>query len=216
MKLRSRYLFAVCINLMLPWLTYHFAQPHWGLAGGLIASAVPLVVWIVWDFTRYRHFDALSAMVLVGVALSLTVVSFGGDVQARALELPLVSGMIGVAFLVSLALPRPLVFYLARSTMARESIESARAFEQDWRQRPALGAAIRMLTLVWGIGLTVENALRLFIVWRGEDDPQAAFASHALRYGVYAGLMLWTIWRRIEIRKEAEREASAQADTTAQ
>lgn len=217
MKHRFRYLSAVCINLLLPWLAFRLAAPHWGHAGGLLASAAPLVAWMIWDLMRHRHFDALSAIVLIGIMLSLAALPFTTGPNAKAMEQPMVSGMIGLAFLVSLALPRPLVFYLARSTMARESLDSAQTFEQDWRQRPYLNATIRTMTLVWGISLTAENALRIAILWHAETDPRAILASLMLRYGVYGGLMIWTIWRRIGVKREAGREAQPTAtDTSAQ
>jgi hypothetical protein len=30
MKNRFRYLSAICVNLLLPWLAYHVAAPQWG------------------------------------------------------------------------------------------------------------------------------------------------------------------------------------------
>ncbi|MGF6773521.1 hypothetical protein P3T18_006035 [Paraburkholderia sp. GAS199] len=205
MKPRPRYLAALLVNVALPWLAYRAAFPHWGHAGALAASALPLVAWMSWDLLRYRHFDALSALVLVGILLSLAAVAAGGDRLIGAVEEPMVSGMVGVAFLVSLILQRPLVFYLARSTMSREDHRSADAFERHWRERPFLANAIRLMTLVWGLGLTGENMLRSFIVWRWPNDTHAVLASEALRYGVYAALTVWTFWCRRRIKQDALR-----------
>jgi hypothetical protein len=204
MKLRSRYLSAVFINLVLPWLAYRLAHPQWGQPGALLASALPLIAWMTWDMARHRHFDALSCVVLLGIVLSIAAATLSGAPSRLTLDEPLVSGMIGVAFLVSLALPRPMVFYMARSTIARESVESARKFEQDWRERPMLATRIRIMTLVWGVGLTAENVLRTLLVWGAESDPRAVLASNGVRYGFYAGLTLWTIWYRRRIKQDAE------------
>ena len=204
MQLRFRYLSALCINVLLPWLAYRLAYPHWGQPGGLLASAVPLLAWMAWDLARHRHFDALSAIVLIGIVLSLAAMAITGASQNLALDEPMVSGMIGVAFLVSLALPRPMVFYLARSTLARQSMQRASEFEQDWCERPKLAYRIRVMTVVWGVGLITENALRTLIVWRAEGDPHAVVESNVVRYGFYAGLMLWTIWYRRRIKQDAE------------
>jgi hypothetical protein len=204
MQHRFRYLSALCINVLLPWLAYRLAYPHWGQPGGLLASAVPLLAWMAWDLARHRHFDALSAIVLIGIVLSLAVMAVTGASQSLALDEPMVSGMIGVAFLVSLALPRPIVFYTARSTLARESVKRVSEFEQEWRERPKLVYRIRIMTLVWGIGLIMENASRTLIVWRAEGDPHSVVESNVLRYGFYGGLMLWTIWYRRRIQQDAE------------
>jgi hypothetical protein len=204
MKLSPRYLSAFCINVLLPVLAYRLASAHWGLAGGLVASALPPAAWMIWDFLRFRHFDALSALVLISIVLSLAAVPLGGS-QNRALEEPMVSGMIGLAFLVSLAFHRPLVFYLARSTMARENDDGVTTFEQDWLARPRLAAHIRLLTLVWGVGLIAENTLRSLVVWQGGKTPHAILASTLVFYVVYGGLTLWTIWRRRIIKQDAQR-----------
>jgi len=207
MKLRPRYLTALIVNVALPWLVYRLAFPHWGHLGALAASALPLLAWMSWELLRYRHFDALSALVLVGIVLSLLAmsISLAGNTRLRAIEEPMVSGMVGVSFLVSLALPRPLVFYLARSTMSREDYRSVESFERHWRERPTLVAYIRLMTLVWGIGMTGENVLRSLIVWQWPGDPRSAIASNVLRYGVYAGLTAWTFWCRRLIKRDALR-----------
>lgn len=205
MKPRLRYLCALVINVALPWLAYRFAFPHWGVLGALAASALPVIAWMSWDLLRYRHFDALSAIVLVGIVLSLIALAASGNARTRALAEPMVSGMIGAAFLVSLALPRPLVFYLARSTMAREDHRGVESFERHWRERPTLAAYIRLMTLVWGIGMTGENILRSLIVWQWPGDPHAALASEVLRYGVYAALTAWTFWCRRRIKQDSMR-----------
>lgn len=215
MKLRFRYLCALCINVLLPVLAYRLAYPHWGLAGGLAASALPPIAWMAWDFARFSHFDALSAMIVASIVLSLAAVPFGGP-QNRALEEPMVSGMIGLVFLLSLTLRRPIVFYLARSTLARENDDGVSTFEQNWHERPRLAAEIRLMTLVWGMGLIAENTLRSLIVWHGGNAPRAVLASTLVSYGVYAGLTAWTLWRRRGIKQDAQRHATERASAPAQ
>lgn len=205
MKLRLRYLSALLINVALPWLAYRLALPHWGLQGSLMASAIPPIAWMCCDLARYRHFDALSALVLVGIALSLIALAAGGNVRLKPVEDPMVSGMIGASFLMSLALPRPLMFYLARSTMSREDPRSAQLFEQRWLTRPTLATYIRLMTIVWGVGMLGENLLRSTIVWRWPDNPRSALASQLVSYAVYGALMLWTFWCRRQIRQDALR-----------
>ena len=205
MKSRLRYLSALLVNVALPWLAYRLALPHWGQLGALLASALPLIAWMSLDLLRYRHFDALSALVLVGVVLSILARLIGGDARMQSIEDPMVSGMVGLSFLASLALRRPLVFYLARSTMSREDHRSAASFERHWRERPTLAAYIRLMTLVWGLGMVGENILRSAIVWQWPDDPRSALASMMLRYGVYGALTLWTFWLRRRIKQDALR-----------
>jgi hypothetical protein len=194
--LRFRYLSALCVNFALPWLAYRLAYPHGGALYGLLASAVPLIAWIVLDLLRFRHFDALSAQVLIGVTLSIVVLLLGAGPHTLALEQPMVAGMIGLAFLASLTFRRPMVYYLARSTVARESHDGAAAFEQYWRDHPDLAPMIRNMTLVWGLGLAGENLLRCLIVWHWGNSVPAQHISDLVSYGAWTALTLWTFWRR--------------------
>ena len=205
MKSRLRYLSALIVNVALPWLAYRLAFPHWGQAGALAASALPLIIWMMVDLLRYRHFDALSALVLAGVLPSLATRLIFNDARMQLIEDPMVSGFIGIVFLASLTLRKPMVFYMARSTMAREDHRSAELFERHWRERPTLAAYIRLMTLVWGVGMIGENIVRSAIVLQWPNDSRSAIASAVLRYAVYAVLTAWTFLIRRRIKRDAQR-----------
>ena len=205
MKSRLRYLSALIVNVALPWLAYRLAFPHWGQAGALAASALPLIIWMTVDLLRYRHFDALSALVLAGVLPSLATRLIFNDARMQLIEDPMVSGFIGIVFLASLTLRKPMVFYMARSTMAREDHRSAELFERHWRERPTLAAYIRLMTLVWGVGMIGENIVRSAIVLQWPNDSRSAIASTVLRYAVYAVLTAWTFLIRRRIKRDAQR-----------
>ncbi|EDZ98153.1 conserved hypothetical protein [Burkholderia sp. H160] len=205
MKSRLRYLSALLVNVALPWLAYGLALPHWGQAGALAASALPVIVWMTVDLLRYRHFDALSALVLAGVLPALATRLIFGNTSLLLIEDPMVSGFIGITFLASLALRKPMVFYLARSTVSREDHRGAELFERHWRDRPTLVGYIRLMTLVWGVGMIGENIVRTAIVLHWPNDPRSALASTVVRYGVYAVLTLWTFLMRRRIKRDAQR-----------
>jgi hypothetical protein len=118
MKLRPAFAAELAVNLLLPWAAYRLALPHWGEVGGLIASAVPPTVWSIVGLVRFRRLDALSAIVLVGIALSLGAMALGGSARMLLMRESLASGAIGLAFLLSLFARRPLGFYLARASAA--------------------------------------------------------------------------------------------------
>jgi len=196
----ARYVLAFVINVALPAVSYRMAFPNWGLVGALIASSVPLLAWITFDFVRLRHFDALSAIVLASLAMSLLLLISPVGRWLRDAREPLVGGFVGVLFLLSLTVNRPVVFYLARSTLAREKPGRERDFDDMWQSRPALARSIRLMTAVWGIGLVGENVVRLYIVGHvvGHDADRL---STMVRYGTYGGLTAWSIlYRRAYIK----------------
>ncbi|CAE6816527.1 VC0807 family protein [Paraburkholderia haematera] len=203
MKLRPGFVLELAVNFLLPWLAYRLALPHLGETGALIASAVPPIVWSLIELVRFRRVDALSVMVVAGIVLSVAAMALGGSPRMLLLRESLVSGAVGVVFLLSLPMHRPLIFYLARATVAREMEGGAARFETLWRERPALVSAIRFMTLVWGVGLTGETALR---AWMALTWPVERFlvVSPFIGYGIYGGLALWTLWYRKTMRSRAE------------
>jgi hypothetical protein len=203
MKLRPGFVLELAVNFLLPWLAYRLALPHLGETGALIASAVPPIVWSLIELLRFRRVDALSVMVVAGIVLSVAAMALGGSPRMLLLRESLVSGAVGVVFLLSLPMRRPLIFYLARATVAREMEGGAERFEALWRERPALVGAMRLMTLVWGIGLTGETALR---AWMALTWPIERFlvVSPFIGYGIYGALTLWTLWYRKTMRSRVE------------
>jgi hypothetical protein len=62
---------------------------------------------------------------------------------------------------------------------------------------------MRTMTLVWGIGLTAETALR---AWMALTWPIERFlvVSPFIGYGIYGCLALWTLWYRKTMRGRVE------------
>jgi hypothetical protein len=205
----SRYLLALVVNVVLPIVAFRVAVHHVGLTGSLVVSMVPLLAWMLIDYLVLRHFDALSALAAAGVVMSVLVLISAPAQWVLITREPIVSGAIGVLFLLSLGLRKPLVYYLARSTMARERSGGDAAFDAMWRERPALVRSIRIMTAVWGIGQVSENAARLWVIYRLEGD-QAQQLSTWIGYGAYAGLTIWTLlYRRFWVRKQTPDAARA-------
>jgi len=210
MKIRVGLVLELVVNLLLPWLVYRLALPHFGNLGALYASAVPPLVWSLAEFAKSRRLDALSVLVLLGIALSIVTMALGGSPRILLVRESLISGVIGIAFLFSLLLERPLVFYLARATVAREQEGGAPHFEATWRERAPLRASIRMMTLVWGAGLTVEALVRSWLAWHWPIE-RCLVVLPVISYAIYGGLMAWTFWFRGRLRKRSGPSAETQA-----
>ena len=203
MKQRLRLAAELAVNLFLPWLAYTLAEPRYGEFGALVASSIPPLLWSLVELAWHRRVDALSMLVLGGIGLSVVAMLLGGDARLLLVRESLISGLIGLAFLVSLLFPRPLVFYLARATVTRQDAEQGAADFHDWWQDAAAKRAIRFITLVWGLGLTGEAALRTWLAWHWETERVVAIAP-TLGY-VFAGAMgLWTFWFVRRLGKETD------------
>ncbi|KND61734.1 putative membrane protein [Candidatus Burkholderia verschuerenii] len=194
-KIKPGLLLELAANLLLPWLAYRLALPHWGEVGALYASAPPPLAWSLIEFIRSRRIDALSALVLFGIALSIVTLALGGSPRVLLLRESLAAGATGIVFLASMYFERPLIFYLARATVTREHAGGAAHFEAYWRDSASLRASLRLMTLVWGIGLTLEMLLRVWFAWNWPIERYLV-VSPIISYTIYGGLVAWTFWFR--------------------
>lgn len=200
MKVRPAFVAELAVNLLLPWVAYRLAQPYWSEVGGLIASAVPPLAWTIVELVRFRRVDALSAVILLGIVLSLIAMAFGGGTRALLMRESFSTGAIGVTFLLSLLARRPIVFYLTRATVARETSEGVARLERLWIENRSFVAAMRLLTFVWGVGLIADASLRTYLAatWPIE---RFLVVSPILGYCMFGALLAWTFWYRTRMRR---------------
>ena len=85
---RAKLILEIIINFLLPWLCYRYGEPRWGEAGALMFSALPPILWSMAELLRFRRVDALSLLVLLGIALSLLAMLLGGDARLLLLRGP--------------------------------------------------------------------------------------------------------------------------------
>nr|WP_298281546.1 VC0807 family protein [Acidocella sp.] len=153
-------------NFIAPWLVYELCDPRLGDTGALMASAMPPLLWSLVELARVRRVDAVSIVVVASIVLTVGATALGGSARMIQVRDALVTGSVGLLFLLSLPLKRPLIFYLARAAMARRTEGGERAYEAIWDQ-PGVPEAFMFLTWLWGLGLMAQTALLcgLAYVW---------------------------------------------------
>lgn len=203
------------VNFVLPYVIYSYAAPHVGDVRALLASSVPPIVWSIIEFIRHRRLDALSILVLAGIVLSLLAFFGGGGARMLQLREKLVTGIVGVAFLFSAAIRRPLIYELARAGMARNGsaeAERMRGLVND----PLFRRSMTIMTVVWGLGLIADVAIAAVLVF---TLPIKAYliVNPIEGYMVLGALGLWTFWfsRKSKAKNEAIRAAQAPLTPTA-
>jgi hypothetical protein len=199
---RTRWIGEIAFNVVLPAVFYVLLSGRIGTVHALLAASAPPILWSGAEFARARRLDALSLLVLAGIVLSLVAFWGGGSVKLLQLRENLVTGLIGLAFLVSAALGKPLIFQLARATARRKSAGEA-AHLDAVRDRPGFRRTMTMMTLVWGFGLLLQTALASALVFVLSITTYLV-VSPVLGYGGMAMLGLWTFWYSRRARRRAE------------
>lgn len=152
------------VNGLLPWLVYTWAEPGMGRVHALMASAIPPIAWSSIEFLRKRRIDAFSIFVLAGIALSLLAFFGGGSFRMLELREHLVNGVIGLIFLGSVVIKRPLFVVITRAIAKRKSPEAAEKFERRL-ENPRVMQLLARLTLGLGVVLLIQTAITTVLVF---------------------------------------------------
>ncbi len=155
---------------------------------------MPPLAWSGYELARTRRLDAVSVVVVSGILLTVGATLMGGSAKLIQIRDALVTGAIGLMFLGSLAMEKPMIFYLARAMMARDTEDGAAAFETIW-QRPGARPVFRMMTAVWGLGLVLQTALMCYLAWIWPIN-RYLLLSPFISYGIFGAMMAWSLWYR--------------------
>ncbi|OYV24507.1 MAG: hypothetical protein B7W99_01965 [Rhodospirillales bacterium 20-58-10] len=182
----------LCANFLAPWAVYQGLHDQYGDVVALIASALPPLLWSLYELAKTRRVDALSLLIIASILFTVGATFLGGSARLIQVREALVTGLVGVMFLASLGLKRPMIFYLARATMARNTAQGAAQFEALWA-RAGVPQLFRLLTLVWGTGLVVQTAIMcwLAIIW---PISRYLLIAPLIGYGIIGVLMAWSLW----------------------
>lgn len=195
------------VNFILPFVIYSYAEASLGDVRALLLSSAPPIAWSLVEFARHRRVDALSVLVVAGIVLSLLAMIGGGGAKFLQLRENLVTGIIGLVFLGSALIGKPLIYQLARASMRRKSADEAQAFEA-LQVHAGFRRTMTVMTLVWGLGLLANVAVSVALVF-ALSIRAYLIVSPIVGYGTMGALTLWTFLygQRARRRGEARRAA---------
>jgi hypothetical protein len=195
------------VNFILPFVIYDYAEAPLGDVRALLASSAPPILWSLVEFARHRRLDALSVLVVSGIALSLLAMLGGGGARFLQLREKLVTGVIGLAFVGSALIGKPLIYELAHATMRRKSDGEAQQFAA-LQVHAGFRRTMTVMTLVWGFGLLADVAVAVVLVFV-LSIREYLIVNPILGYGTMGALSLWSFLygRRAKRRGEARRAA---------
>ena len=208
----AQFALEVLVNFVLPLGIYDLVKPGHGEVQGLIASSAPPILWSLVEFARARRVDAVSLLVLGGIALSLLAFVGGGGVKVLQVREKLVTVAIAFVFLGSAAIGRPLIYELARAGLARRSPDELAEFE-GLKNNSFFKRGMMVMTLAWGFGLLADAAASVALVYAVSVRTYLVIGP-LLGYGAIGSLGLWTFWysRRQRRIGRARRAARLQAE----
>ena len=204
---------SVLLNALVPfglyWLVKHYVTDS-ELIALSVAALFPLFDSLS-EFARRHSFDLIALFTLLGIVVSLIGLAIGGDTRILLIRESLFTGMLGVACLVSLLLPRPLMVYVGRQFMSGGDPAKIAAFNAQWAY-PYARFVHRLITTVWASAFIGEFLLRVVLVYTLPTEV-VLVVSPILLGGITVGTMVWTMAyvRRARQRGEERRRQAEQA-----
>jgi len=203
----------VLVNFLLPFLIYDHWRNSLGDVRGLMASSIPPILWSIVEFARLRKVDAMSVLVIAGIVLSLVAFIGGGGVKVLQLRENLVTGLIGLVFLGSAAIGRPLVYELARASMMRKGPDGAAELEAV-RDNLHVRRVMTVCTVVWGVGLVAICGICCILVFMVSIKTYLLI-NGPISYGLAGLIIAWNVWYVARARARGRAREAAEASVQA-
>jgi hypothetical protein len=112
--------------------------------------------------TRHRT-DGVGLVVVVTVAVTIALSVAIQSPRFLLARDGLVTGVWGLWFVASAAARRPAAFILARPLMEGRRFFAAGSWDAVWESEPRFRRIWRVATVMWGVGLLVDAAVRVII-----------------------------------------------------
>lgn len=157
------------------------------------------------EVIRHRRLDIIAIFYLLGTLTSIAAIFLGGDARLLIIRESFFTGALGLVCLISLLLPRPLIFYVGRQMLAGNDAAKVANFNGMWHNSHARFVH-RLITAVWGSVYVVEFILRVILAYT--LPPTLAFGlGSTLLIIVTAATFIWTF---TYIRRVQKRNAQVQ------
>ncbi|WP_330178717.1 hypothetical protein OHB26_19530 [Nocardia sp. NBC_01503] len=179
------------------------------LLGGAVASAAIVLIPAV----RARKLDPIAAIVLIGFVIGLIGALISGDPRIMIVRDSVGTAGVGLAFLISAIIGKPLTYAAMRKALAGAP-ERLAEIENAYRTDPAVRRTHRGIAMLWGVGLSGEAVLRVVLAYQLPISTMA-WLSSVLMVATIGSLMVITARTVKRMRQAMARSAAAQHVATA-
>jgi hypothetical protein len=197
------FLVDIALNAIVPLVLYRLSKRYISPSEftALVAATTFPVIKSIFDLAKRRELDPVSVVVLLGIGASALALLAGGSPRILLLRESLFTAVFGLACFVSLALPRPLMFYFGRHFLAGGDPLRRRGYELSWTL-PEVRFNNRLITAVWGAVYLGEFAIRLALI-RFTPVSWVLVISPVLLGSLTLGTIVWTFRHARRAREEA-------------
>ncbi|MCU1642477.1 MAG: hypothetical protein JWN03_2752 [Nocardia sp.] len=163
----GRMLAPILRDVAIPTIAYFVL--HWlGYSDfiALLAGAVVSAVMVGIPAIRARKIDAMAVLVLAVFVIGLVGSLISGDPRIMIIKDSFGTAVIGLAFLISAMLGKPLTYAAARKAVATSAPHRLPILVATYENDPDARRSYRNLAVLWGVGLLAEAILRVVLAYQ--------------------------------------------------
>jgi hypothetical protein len=183
---------SVLFNAVCPYLLYRTLEPRFP-AGSLtplaLCSVFPIGT-VIAGYWRRRLVDIIGIFALVEVAVALIATAVANTPVAALLGRSLQNVVLSLLFLCSVAIGRPILFYLTRQLIAGKNDAHRARFDRVAGGREGT-RVFRTETLVWAMALLVKSAISVVLAVSVSPTNYLLLAP-SINYGLDILLVWWS------------------------
>jgi hypothetical protein len=210
---------SIVVNGVLPFVLYQVLTGRGvPMLTALLLTSIFPIAGIAFGRMRRGSLDAIGLISLIFIAAGIATSFISGNPRFYLVKESFGTAAFGLALLISLAFPRPIMFYLSRQGATGGSPEAVAHWNGLWTAAPLFRHVLRVITVVWGLGLLTEAAVRVVLALVA-PAPVVLAVGQVMAYAVIAVLLLWSFsyGRSAQRRGEALRaQAESRLEATAE
>ncbi|MGW1728757.1 VC0807 family protein [Streptomyces sp. NPDC002306] len=180
------------VDVAVPIGSYYLLKDAFGMSTlmALGLSSVAPAVRTVWGVVRERRLNAFAALILCVNVMTLVLSFVAGDPRLMLAKDSGVSSVIGVGILVSVALGKPMMTEGMKPWLVKGDAGREAAWARLQAGSPAFRRAERVFSLVWGVVLLAECAVRVVGAYTLPVDTMVWLGTVILIVSMVLGFLL--------------------------
>ncbi|WP_433683202.1 VC0807 family protein [Nocardia sp. CA-119907] len=133
-----------------------------GLLAGTLFSGAVLII----ETIRSRRLEPFAAIMLGVFVFGLVGSLISGDPRMMIVKDSAGTGIVGITFLISTVIGKPLTYLSARKALSAVGPAELAEFEESYRDNPAKRRGFSTLSAAWGVGLLSEAVVRILLAYQ--------------------------------------------------
>ncbi|MGH3571052.1 MAG: VC0807 family protein [Pseudonocardiaceae bacterium] len=158
----------------------------------LLAGTVVAGLRVAFVALHNRRLDGFAAFLMAVFAVGLALSFATGDARFMLAKDSVGTAVAGLIFLGTCVVGRPMMFYAAQRLSATTS-EKRELWNSLWQTKPAFRRGFRLMSVVWGVGLLVEAAVRIPLIYLLPIQVMVGLST-MLQAAAFSLLMTWNMW----------------------